>query len=91
MDNSNTGYAWEILYLAVRSLASSDQSPKERLIDAYNFHLRMLKVHEIPWSDLKTEIATIFIAIENLNDCNTSDTIHKITELYDKVTRRQTV
>lgn len=65
-------YAWEKCYVAVGILAGSGELG-ERVSDAWIASLMRLKVHEIPWPDLREKFDAI--------DAKLSDRLGSITTM----------
>lgn len=53
------GYAWEKTYGAASVLACGSGPLRQRLADAYWYHLSVLRDEDIPWPDLRRQFATI--------------------------------
>jgi hypothetical protein len=95
-------YAWESLSAAVRVLANSD-TQRERLVHAYNAHLRRLTSRDIP-AEIRAEFVRFEIEIRrcsvkeghlpkcihaNVLDSEVAAMVHSILRMYDAVARYQ--
>jgi hypothetical protein len=95
-------YAWETCHLAVLELAAGTGSLRERVRDAWLYHLLALDVNPIPWPDLHqkySEIRANFVEgadggqppYEVMKEDDLREFAKTIVSLYDAVARRRGV